>query len=812
MGEMHLCGIATIVGADHPAAAVSSGRSSCATAVAGKSTSDPTTEQATHDLLRGRGRAPRRDRRPLSQLRFRRSSSDWFAARGWQPAPAPAGDARRARGRAQRPAGRRDRRGQDAGRLPADHLSSWSRSPAEGLHTLYVSPLKALAVDVQRNLLAPIEEMGLPIRVETRTGDTPSDRKARQRVRPPQILLTTPEIAEPAAQLSRQRAAVRRLKTVVVDEIHAFATDKRGDLLALSLARLQALAPGLRRVGLSARPSAIPTPIAAGSRPTPTSTLVDLVEGDPGAEPDLSILIPEDQHPLVGPFGPPRRARGDGADRAAQDHAGLLQHAQPRRADLPGAVGRSTTRRCRSASTTAAWRRSAAQGRGGDGARASCARWSPPPASTSASTGATSTWSSRWARPRARRACSSGSAAPTTGSTSRRKGMIVPGNRFEYLEAPRRARRDRRRRARPRESSAPARSTCSPSTSSPSPAPAPFDEAELLAEVRSAAPYAGLTRRDASPRSSNFIATGGYALKAYDKFRRLVAAKPTAAGASPSPRSPPQHRMNAGIIVEQPMMDVRFKNGRKLGTVEEGFASTLDARRPLLLRRPRASRSSGSRTPTSSSTPRRSRRGSSPTAASACRCRPTSPTASAHMLADRNDWPRFPDDVREWLEVQDRALAPARAATNCWSRPSRTRGRHYMVAYSFEGWNAHQSLGMLITKRMENAGLKPLGFVANDYAPRLLRAGAGHRPASRCSRPTSSSTNSSTGSSNRYLLKTRLPRGRGDRRAGRAPASRASARPAGRSASRPTSSTTCCATTSPSICCCAPPGTTRAPG
>src|SRR3546814_17665163 len=82
-------------------------------------------------------------------------------------------------------------------------ISDWSpdvcssdlliENPGEGLHTLYVSPLKALAVDVRRNLLTPIEEMGLPIRVETRTGDTPSDRTARQRARPPQILLTTPE-------------------------------------------------------------------------------------------------------------------------------------------------------------------------------------------------------------------------------------------------------------------------------------------------------------------------------------------------------------------------------------------------------------------------------------------------------------------------------------------------------------------------------------------------------------------------------------------------------------------------------------------
>ena len=63
--------------------------------------------------------------------------------------------------------------------------------PPEGLHTLYVSPLKALATDVQRNLLAPVDEIGLPIRIETRSGDTSSDRKARQRTRPPHILLTT---------------------------------------------------------------------------------------------------------------------------------------------------------------------------------------------------------------------------------------------------------------------------------------------------------------------------------------------------------------------------------------------------------------------------------------------------------------------------------------------------------------------------------------------------------------------------------------------------------------------------------------------
>jgi ATP-dependent Lhr-like helicase len=99
------------------------------------------------------------------------------------------------------------------------------------LHTLYVSPLKALAVDVQRNLIGPIEEMGLPIRVETRTGDTPSDRKARQRVKPPQILLTTPESLSLLLSYPESPQMFAGLKTIVVDELHGFAKEKRGDLL-----------------------------------------------------------------------------------------------------------------------------------------------------------------------------------------------------------------------------------------------------------------------------------------------------------------------------------------------------------------------------------------------------------------------------------------------------------------------------------------------------------------------------------------------------------------------------------------------------
>jgi len=187
-----------------------------------------------------------------------------------------------------------------AGFLPT--ICELAEGPSEGLHTLYVSPLKALAVDVQRNLIGPIEEMGLPIRVETRTGDTPSDRKARQRVKPPHVLLTTPESL--SLLLSYPDAAVmfENLRTIVIDELHAFAKEKRGDLLSLSMSRLQTLAPRLRRVGLSATISD-PDAYRGWLAPDADLELVDLVLGDPGAEPDLSILIPENKIPWGGHSG-----------------------------------------------------------------------------------------------------------------------------------------------------------------------------------------------------------------------------------------------------------------------------------------------------------------------------------------------------------------------------------------------------------------------------------------------------------------------------------------------------------------------------
>jgi len=234
--------------------------------------------------------------------------ADWFAARGWRL---------REHQLAMLAA---DRAGEHAllvaatgagktlaGFLPTlveaiDRADGAGTVTGEGISTLYISPLKALASDVRRNLLRPIEEIGLPLRVETRTGDTSADARARQRSHPPDILLTTPESL--SLLLSQEDAPhiFRRLDRVVIDEVHAFGTGKRGDLLQLSLARLQALRPGLRRAGLSAT-VAEPDRWRAWLAPGADAARVRLVEGEPGAPADIRILLPQGRVPWSGHSG-----------------------------------------------------------------------------------------------------------------------------------------------------------------------------------------------------------------------------------------------------------------------------------------------------------------------------------------------------------------------------------------------------------------------------------------------------------------------------------------------------------------------------
>ena len=182
-----------------------------------------------------------------------------------------------------------------AGFLPT--LIDLAAQDHDGLHTLYISPLKALAADIKRNLRTPVSEMNLPIRIEDRTGDTPSSQKKRQRADPPHILLTTPESLALLTSYEDAGRMFAGLKRVVVDEIHAMADSKRGDQLMLALTRLQTICPDLRRVGLSATvedPRAIASYLAR--HPDPCEILI----ADPGPDPDISMLDITEPPPWSG--------------------------------------------------------------------------------------------------------------------------------------------------------------------------------------------------------------------------------------------------------------------------------------------------------------------------------------------------------------------------------------------------------------------------------------------------------------------------------------------------------------------------------
>ena len=594
-----------------------------------------------------------------------------------------------------------------AGFLPT--LCELADDPAEGLHTLYVSPLKALAVDVQRNLVGPAAEMGLPIRIETRTGDTPSNRKARQRVRPPHILLTTPESLSLLLSYADSGQLFAGLRTVVVDEIHAFAREKRGDLLSLALARLETLRPGLRRVGLSAT-IADPDAYRSWLAPVGEKERIKLVEGDPGAEPELSILIPGNKIPWGGHSG--RHAAREVMS-LIEAHKTTLVFCNTRGLAelifqalwaanddaLPigihhGSLGLEARRKIEAAMAAGKLRAlvcTASLDLGIDWGDVDLVVQMGAPKGSS------------------RLLQRIGRANHRLDEPSR--GMIVPGNRFEYLEA--RAALD-----------AVAARELDPETFRPGTidvlaqhvlgiaCAGPFDEAALLAEVRGAAPYAGLSE-ELWRQILDTIATGGYALRAYDKFRRLTECAPGQWRIT-LPAVAAQHRLNAGVIVDNPMMDVRFSGGRLLGRVEEGFGATLSVGDHIFF----AGLSlEVMRFKDSDIIVRASSKSARLVTYGGQRMSMSTHLASRvrAFLADPGQWHRFPDDVREWLEVQQaRSILPEPGQLLVETFPH--EGRHYLCIYSFEGWNAHQSLGMLITRRMENAGLKPLGFVANDYA------------------------------------------------------------------------------------------------
>ncbi|MGQ0485304.1 MAG: ligase-associated DNA damage response DEXH box helicase, partial [Hyphomicrobiales bacterium] len=646
---------------------------------------------------------------------------DWFAGRGWTPRPhqfavmdhAAKGDSVLLIS----PTG--------GGKTLAGFLPSLvelsRRRERSGIHTLYISPLKALAVDIARNLEAPVREMALPVTAETRTGDTPHSKRKRQREKPPDILITTPEqvsllIADPGAG-----HMLGDLRCIVLDELHSIVTSKRGVLLSLAISRVQSHAPQARRIGLSAT-VADPDALSAWLVPSGTPP-APLVTGGAGASPHIRILKSVERVPWSGHsslYAIPEiydeigRARltlifvntRSQAEMLFQSlweanddhlpialHHGSLDVGQRRKVEAAMAAGKLRAVVCTSTLDL-----------GIDWGDVDLVIHVGAPKGSSR-------------------------LLQRIGRSNHRldvpsQALLVPSNRFEVLEC---------------EAARQAAAVNAQDTDYPAvlkldvlaqhimgrACAGPFLADELYGEVTRAWTYRNLSRQDFD-RTLDYVATGGYALKAYERYAKL---KPQADGRLrlAHPRLARQYRLNIGTIVEAEMLKVRLASvkrrlgkrivtgGRVLGEMEEWFLSQLAVGDTFLFAgevlrfegldefgalatrggggEPTIPSYQGGKFPLSTYLAERVR----------------------EMLADPKSWKTLPPQVRDWLSLQKyKSLVPT--ANQLLAETFPRADKHYLVCYPFEGRLAHQTLGMLLTRRLERWGAQPLGFVASEYA------------------------------------------------------------------------------------------------
>jgi ATP-dependent Lhr-like helicase len=592
-----------------------------------------------------------------------------------------------------------------AGFLPT--LAELADGGHDGLHTLYISPLKALAADIKRNLETPVAGMGLPIRIEDRTGDTPNSRKRRQRADPPHILLTTPESLALLMSYEDAPRIFQGLQRVVVDEIHALAESKRGDQLMLALSRLSALCPDLRRVGLSATVDD-PTAIAHYLAPTGCAVL----HADAGPAPDITMLHTDEAPPWSGSGA--AYAIPAVLEQVKRHKTTLIFHNTRAQAEvffhnlwlanddaLPigihhGSLDRAQREKVEAAMVAGKLRAVVCTGSldlGIDWGNVDLVIQIGAPKNVKRLVQRIGRANHRYNAPS--------------------KAILVPANRFEVieclaaLEAVQQGDLDGAPRPTgPRDVLCQHILLCACS--------GPFEANALYAEVTQAGPYADLTRA-AFADCLTFCATGGYALRAYDKWQRLQQ-RADGQWQLRDPRSATLIRQNVGTIQDSDRLKVKMRgrHGAPLGEIEEGFAASLtpgdtfliggqivryEALREMVVqvsrdkgRRPKVATFMGTKFATSTQLSQR----------------------ILHLL-NQPDWPALPAHTADWLHLQ-RQMSELPRPSTLLIESFPHDGLAHTCIYGFAGRNAQQTLGLLATRRMEEMGLAPLGFVATDQA------------------------------------------------------------------------------------------------
>ena len=595
-----------------------------------------------------------------------------------------------------------------SGFLPT--LIELDRVNFSGLHTVYVSPLKALAADIKRNLMIPIEEMGLNIKVEDRTGDTTAKTKRRQRIDPPQILLTTPESLALLISFPEANALFANLERIIIDEIHALVENKRGHQLLLAISRLQSISKNLRKLALSAtvdHPQEIAGFISENDNNCP------IIFAEPGPDPNISMLHTTASPPWSGAGA--TYAVPDVLEQISKHKTTLIFHNTRAQAEiffhnlwlnnqdnLPvaihhGSLDLAQRKRVEAAITKGELRAVVCTGTldlGIDWNEVDLVIQVGAPKNIK------------------RLVQRIGRANHTYNTPS--KAIIVPANKFEIVEcqAALEAVRDKDLDGEPIASGSLdvlcqhiLLVACS----------GKILPSKLFEEIKQIGAYKNLTHEEFK-ECMGFCIDGGYALKRYEQWHRL---KLDHSGnlILRDPRIANKIRMNVGTIQDTETLKVRThrrSGGKPLGEIEEAFAASLTKGDTFLIGG-NIVRFESLREMIVEVTHNANKQ---PKIATFMGTKFATSTKLSDRILDsfeNQSWKDLPADTVNWLNKQ-KEFSQLPVRNSLLIETFFRKSRHYLVVYGFAGRNANQTLGLILSKRLEELNLAPLGFVANDYA------------------------------------------------------------------------------------------------
>ena len=597
-----------------------------------------------------------------------------------------------------------------AGFLPSLEDLINKKNPKNQLHTLYISPLKALTVDVHRNLSAPISDQKLDIKVETRTGDTSSYKKVRQKQEPPHMLMTTPESLALLLASPDANDYFKFLKFLIIDEIHSLVNSKRGDLLSLNLSRLDTIVPTYRKVGLSATVKNTNSVLSFLSKNKKSITL----NVEEKSFPNIEILKTDNRVPWSGHMAGyaikeiykkiqnstmsivfvNTRAQAElifnklwhenEINLKIAVHHGSLEKEIRRKVENMMSLGQLD---CVVATSSLDL--------GIDWGNVNLVIQIGSPKGIARFLQRIGRSNHRLNEPS--------------------KAILVPSNRFEYLECVSTISSIKEKildETKEKEGSLDVLAqhilgvACSK----------PFEVNELFVEIKNSWPYRNL-QMGKFLEVLEFVKNGGYSLKNYDQYSKIGLNKQNLYTIK-NKNIRNKYRLNVGTIVESYMLKVKLGN-RTLGQVEEWFIEGLNQGDTFLFggrvleyqylsnnnvivrttkdQQPKIPSYAGGRLPLSSELSFQVR----------------------SLISKEENWKNLPSQISEWLKLQlkfSNIPSPEELLVETFPRQIKNKKRYFLICYSFEGRNANQTLGFLISKRMQRMGYKPIGFVATEYA------------------------------------------------------------------------------------------------